>query len=60
MSFSKLMMAVCSGLLLVATAIGTVGYYFLVKVLGIKFSSNKKSFTFPLWFSFRLQPFRLV
>ncbi|EMV4585603.1 sensor histidine kinase, partial [Listeria monocytogenes] len=28
MSFSKLMMAVCSGLLLVATAIGTVGYYF--------------------------------
>ncbi|MWA86403.1 sensor histidine kinase [Listeria monocytogenes] len=47
MSFSKLMMAVCSGLLLVATAIGTVGYYFFFEGSWYKILIEQKIFYIP-------------
>ncbi|EAE6383026.1 sensor histidine kinase [Listeria monocytogenes] len=47
MSFSKLMMAVCSGLLLVATAIGTVGYYFFSEGSWYKILIEQKIFYIP-------------
>ncbi|MBC1482919.1 sensor histidine kinase [Listeria sp. FSL L7-1485] len=47
MSFSRVMMVVCSGLLLIASIIGTVGYYFLSEASWYKILIEQKIFYIP-------------